>query len=164
MIKISSRIEPIIKPKNKIPTIETFNKKLGRLITTHSSDSYNPQWVKTEIKNSFGKLFILPIMRWHSQEIWAFGFSLPDCFPCFYAILLCLFVFSKNYTVALFRITTNSKSVFIKLRIQSRLNRRKKAITVTMQNNSFQFSLPLHFVEHLFLWCIISEHLFFVKS
>ena len=55
MIKISSRIEPIIKPKNKIPTIETFNKKLGRLITTHSSDSYNPQWVKTEIKNSFGK-------------------------------------------------------------------------------------------------------------
>ena len=55
MIKISSRIEPIIKPKNKIPTIETFNKKLGRLITTHSLDSYNPQWVKTEIKNSLGK-------------------------------------------------------------------------------------------------------------
>ena len=55
MIKVTSRIEPIIKQKTKLPKIKTFNKNLGELVTTHTRDSYSAQWIKTEVKNMYNK-------------------------------------------------------------------------------------------------------------
>ena len=51
MVTINKITTTIINPKR----IETSHKILGKLSTVHKPDKYNPEWIRTELKNQFGK-------------------------------------------------------------------------------------------------------------
>lgn len=64
MVTVKKINTPIINTRS----IEASNKILGKLTTIHKTDKYNPQWIRTELKNQFGKTMGFELLTFNKEE------------------------------------------------------------------------------------------------